>query len=74
VRSQGDGSISHLRNWLECIRSRKSPTAPMRVGHQAVRAAHIANASLRLGGRVSFDSASGKVERSDREGAARPRL
>jgi hypothetical protein len=63
VRSPGDGSISHLRNWLECVRSRKSPSAPMRLGHQAARAAHIANAAMALGGRVRYDPRTGKVER-----------
>jgi predicted dehydrogenase len=63
VRSLGDGSVSHLRNWLDCIRSRKTPNAPMRVGHAAVRAAHIANAALGLGARVRFDGKTGKVER-----------
>ena len=62
VRSLGDGSISHLHNWLECIRSRKTPNAPMRAGHLAVRAAHIANASLGLGARVRFDEKTGKAE------------
>lgn len=68
VRSQSDGSISHLRNWLDCMRSRKSPTAPMRVGHQAVRAAHIANAALIWGSRVRYDPSTGKVERSSATG------
>jgi predicted dehydrogenase len=63
VRSQGDGSISHLRNWLDCVRSRKSPNAPMRLGHQAARAAQIANAAMALGGRVRYDPRTGKVER-----------
>jgi predicted dehydrogenase len=64
VRSQADGSIAHLRNWLDCIRSRKTPTAPMRVGHQAVRAAHIANAAMTMGGRVRFDVKTGKLEKA----------
>jgi predicted dehydrogenase len=63
VRSIGDGSISHLRNWLDCIRSRKAPNAPMRTGHLAARAAHIANAALALGARVRIDDTTGKVER-----------
>jgi predicted dehydrogenase len=62
VRSLGDGSVSHLRNWLDCIRSRQAPNAPMRVGHLAVRAAHIANAALGRGARVRFDERTGKVE------------
>jgi predicted dehydrogenase len=64
VRSLGDGSIAHLRNWLDCIRSRKTPNAPMRVGHQAVRAAHIANAALNLGAGVRYDARTGKIERA----------
>jgi predicted dehydrogenase len=63
ARSQGDGSVSHLRNWLDCIRSRKTPNAPVRVGHRAVRAAQIANAALALGTRVRFDEKTGKVEK-----------
>jgi predicted dehydrogenase len=63
VRSQGDGSISHLRNWLDCIRSRRTPNASMRVGHQAVRAAHIANAAMVLGARVRYDARTGRIER-----------
>jgi len=61
VRSQGDGSISHLRNWLDCIRSRKTPNAPMRTGHLAVRAAHIANAALGRESRLRFDEKTGSL-------------
>jgi predicted dehydrogenase len=62
VRSSGDGTLTHLGNWLDCIRSRKAPNAPMRVGHQAARTSHIANAALRAGRRVRFNAASEKVE------------
>ena len=64
VRSQSEGSISHLINWLDCIRSRRTPNASMRVGHQAVRAAHIANAAMGLGARVRYDAKTGRIERS----------
>jgi predicted dehydrogenase len=64
VRSQADGTISHLANWLDCVRSRKAPNAPMRVGVEAARASHIANQSLlAAGSRVRFNSSAGKVER-----------
>jgi predicted dehydrogenase len=62
VRSLGDGSVSHLQNWLDCIRSRKAPNAPMRVGQRSARAAQIANAALGARGRVRFDEKTGKVE------------
>jgi predicted dehydrogenase len=61
VRSQGDGSISHLRNWLESIRTRKTPNAPMRTGHYAVRAAQIANAALARPSGLRFDEKTGAL-------------
>jgi predicted dehydrogenase len=51
VRSSGDGTQTHLQNWLECIRTRKTPNAPIRVGHHAARTSHITNAALRSGSR-----------------------
>ena len=37
VESEYEGTSDHLRNWLECIRSRKEPNAPIRVGVAAAR-------------------------------------
>ncbi len=62
VRSSGDGTLTHLQNWLDCVRSRKQPNAPIRVGHQAARTSHIANAALRGGKPVRWNDAAGKVE------------
>ena len=33
----------HIRNFLDCVKSRKQPNAPVEVGHQAVRTLHLAN-------------------------------
>jgi len=62
IRSSGDGTLSHLQNWLDCIRSRKQPNAPIRVGHQAARTSHIANASLRAGRMIRWNGAAEKIE------------
>jgi predicted dehydrogenase len=62
VRSSGDGTLTHLQNWLDCIRSRKPPNAHIRVGHQAARTSHIANAALRAGRPVRWNGASEKIE------------
>ncbi len=61
VRSSGDGTLAHLQNWLDCMRSRKTPTASMEIGHRAARSAHIANAALRAGRRLRWDGATGQV-------------
>jgi predicted dehydrogenase len=62
VRSSGDGSVAHLQNWIDCIRSRKTPNSGIRVGHQAARTAHIANAALRAGRQVRWNNATGRLE------------
>ena len=65
VRSEADGTSTHLGNWLDCIRSRQQPNAPVRVGVPAARAAHIANQSLLSGGtRVRWNAAAGTVEKA----------
>ena len=62
VRSSGDGTLSHLQNWLDCIRSRKLPTAHIRVAHQAARTAHIANAALHAGHLVRWNPATETID------------
>jgi predicted dehydrogenase len=62
VRSSGDGTLTHLQNWLDCIRSRKVPNAHIRVAHEAARTSHITNAALRGGHLVRWNSASAKIE------------
>ncbi|MBI3665727.1 MAG: Gfo/Idh/MocA family oxidoreductase [Acidobacteria bacterium] len=61
VPSKGDGTIDHLKNFLECVRTRRQPTAPVEVGVAAARTSHLGNLSLRQGRRVSFDPETGRV-------------
>jgi predicted dehydrogenase len=62
VRSSGDGTLAHLQNWLDCIRSRKTPNANIRVAHQAARTSHIANASLRSGRPVRWNNDTQQIQ------------
>jgi predicted dehydrogenase len=62
VRSSEDGTLSHLQNWLDCIRSRKMPNAPIRIGHQAARTSHIANAALRAGHKVRWNPTAERID------------
>jgi hypothetical protein len=54
--------LSHLQNWLDCIRGRKPPNAHIRIGHQAARTSHIANAALKAGHAVRWNSTLNKIE------------
>ena len=51
-----DGEKLHLLDWIEAIRSRKQPSAPISAGVSAASAAHLANQALRSGGAVVWKS------------------
>ncbi len=49
-----DGTISHMRNFFECVKSRQEPNAPVEAGVAAARAGHIGNLALHRGGQVTW--------------------
>ena len=52
--SYRDGTIAHMENFFECVRSRKEPNAPVETGVSAARAGHIGNLSYHQGKTVSW--------------------
>jgi len=42
----------HVRNFIECVKSRQEPNAPVEVGHNAVSGPHLANLAMRAQKRV----------------------
>lgn len=54
-------TIAHVRNWMECVRSRKQPNAPIEAGYDHAIAVIMANAAYRTGERVTFDQATQEV-------------
>jgi predicted dehydrogenase len=42
-----DGELLHLTNWIDCVRKREQPTAPIAAGVNGAAAAHLANIALR---------------------------
>jgi hypothetical protein len=43
------------RNFLDCVRSRKSPYFPAEVGHRCATVLHAGNISMRLGRQLHWD-------------------
>jgi predicted dehydrogenase len=58
-------TVAHMRNWLECLRSRKQPNAPVTAGYQHAIATIMANAAARTGRRVTFDEVKQEVMADD---------
>lgn len=46
----------HVRNFLDCIKSRATPISDLASAHRTATACHLANISLRLGRQVRWDA------------------
>ena len=53
--------VAHMRNWIECIRSRKTPVAGIEAGYNHSVALCLTTAALHSGKRASFDEARQEV-------------
>jgi len=49
-----DGTITHMQNFFDCVRTRKEPNAPVEAGVAAARAGQIANLAYRRTGQISW--------------------
>lgn len=47
----------HMANWIECIRTRKTPNAPVEIGYGSAVAAHMANLAYRGKQRITLEMA-----------------
>lgn len=61
---------AHVRNFLDCVKSRQRPAADVEGGHQSTTACHLANLSLLLGRKVRWNADSEEVA-DDREASSR---
>ena len=47
----------HMKNWIECIRSRGTPNAPAEIGYRSAIAVHMANLSYKNKKRMTLEEA-----------------
>ena len=52
---------NHIRNWMECVRSRKTPNAPVEAGYSHSIATIMTNAAVHTGAKVTFDEKTQEV-------------
>jgi len=52
---------AHMRNWMDCVRSRKTTNAPVEAGYAHAIACIMTTAASRTGGRATFDEATQEV-------------
>ena len=54
-KTGSDGRPEHVRNFLDCVRSRQQPVENVAVGHFVSTAAHLGNLALRTGQAIQWD-------------------
>src|SRR4051794_31882272 len=45
----------HVRNFLDCIKSRTDPAAPVEIGHRSASLCHLGNIAVRLKAKLKWD-------------------
>jgi predicted dehydrogenase len=58
-----DGNLTdqHTRNFLDCVVSRKRPTADVEIGHRSTTFSHLGNISLETGLRIEWDAENERI-------------
>lgn len=56
-RWDGPGHVArpHIANWLQCIKTRTAPNAPLESGHRTATICHLANIARELGRALTWD-------------------
>jgi predicted dehydrogenase len=62
IRSEHDGTEDHIRNFLDCVQTRKIPNAPIEVGFEAARTSWIGNIALKRGMKTVWNLQDEKAE------------
>ncbi len=69
-----DPRPAHVRNFLDSVKSRKTPVEPLDVGHHVSTVAHLGNLALRTGRKLRWDPTAEKViDDAAANALARPR-
>jgi predicted dehydrogenase len=56
-----DPRPAHVRNFLDCVKSRRQPVLNLDIGHHVSSVAHLGNIAYRTGRKIVWDAANEKV-------------
>ncbi|GMW02486.1 MAG: dehydrogenase [Candidatus Hydrogenedentota bacterium] len=59
-----DGRAAHVRNFLDCIKSREQPVSNPEVGHHVTAIAHLGNIAYRVKDEIEWDAESERITNS----------
>jgi predicted dehydrogenase len=55
VKAEGDQTVDHVANFLDCVRTRKRPNADVQIGHRSVVPSHLGNMAYVQKRRLKYD-------------------
>ena len=58
VEAEGNMTVDHVNNFLDCVRTRKRPNGDVWVGHRSAQASHLGNIAYLQKRRLKFDPGS----------------
>lgn len=61
-KNSNNHNQAHSRNFLDCVRSRKTPTSDIEIGHRSTSVAQLGNIALRSKSVVIWDGASEQIK------------
>ena len=53
-----DSHEAHVKNWIECVKTRKDPNCPIETGRLAAIYTHMGNIALRTTSRLEWNATS----------------
>ncbi|MHC4509673.1 MAG: Gfo/Idh/MocA family protein [Planctomycetota bacterium] len=55
ARPAGDHRQGHRRDFLDCVKTRKTPITPAEIGHRSATVCHLGNIAMILGRKIRWD-------------------
>lgn len=55
VKAEGELTVDHVNNFVDCVRSRKLPNGDVLIGHRSAQASHLGNIAYLEKRRLKFD-------------------
>jgi predicted dehydrogenase len=63
VKNENGQGDAHVRNFLDCVKSRQKPTSDIEIGHRSTSTCLLGNVALRSGRRIAWNAETEKIER-----------
>jgi predicted dehydrogenase len=60
-----DATGLHVKNFIECVRSRKQPVVNAEAGHRSTNVAHLGNIAYRTGRKIRWDASKEEITGDD---------